>query len=619
MDAGLARILFGTDEVVAEPLALRAGPLTMVYRAGKLLHVGLGDLEIWHGIAFPFRDPDWGTPEPVLTSLDCRTRDDGFHLHAAGLFPTSPPVGLDIDIEGTAEGRIRFSGEAVPAGNIATNRVGLCILHPTSARGARIEVEHADGRVSRSTFPTLIPPWPPFMLVRAIRHEYTQGHWAVCEFHGDVFEFEDQRNNSDASFKTYSRSNLMPRPYVLRARAPIRQSVDLRLEGPWLQPRPPRRSERVVVLPETVVQALPRIGIELSAGDLVAPPHVRQLMRELGPTMHHFALDAEAGSIDWAGVGAQLAELGADLRLDLVSADSAGQRTAIDALGAALRRAGLVPESVAVFPCEQDSIDRARDAFPGSLIGGGTPHYFAQVNRLERLGAVDFVSFTSSPLVHGADDDLVVLSLQSLPSMIATLRDRYPDLPVRIGPSGIGVRKSPLGGQPVTDGLRRVALAKRDPRSQGLFGAAWALGYVAQFASAGADAITLMSLTGDAGVADVSADGSTLRHPVFFLLARLGTRAPIRRVTVSDTSRLAALALEGDGRSELLLANLTSASVEVALEGWPGFDTAAVMDAESWSTVRSAANGWDLVRRRFSAGRCRLAPYAVARFEGPTV
>ena len=619
MDAGLARILFGTDEVVAEPLALRAGPLTMVYRAGKLLHVGLGDLEIWHGIAFPFRDPDWGTPEPVLTSLDCRTRDDGFHLHTAGLFPTSPPVGLDIDIEGTAEGRVRFSGEAVPAGNIATNRVGVCVLHPTSARGARIEVEHADGRVSRSTFPTLIPPWPPFMLVRAIRHEYTQGHWAVCEFHGDVFEFEDQAQQLGCLVQ-----DLQPLEPDAAPLCSARPRADPAIGGP-------AAGGPLVAAPAAAPFRAGR-GSPRNRGPGAAPDWDRvvggrscrasaRASAYAGARTHHAPLRARRGSgLDRLGRrGAQLAELGADLRLDLVSADSAGQRTAIDALGAVLRRAGLVPESVAVFPCEQDSIDRARDAFPGSLIGGGTPHYFAQVNRLERLGAVDFVSFTSSPLVHGADDDLVVLSLQSLPSMIATLRDRYPDLPVRIGPSGIGVRKSPLGGQPVTDGLRRVALAKRDPRSQGLFGAAWALGYVAQFASAGADAITLMSLTGDAGVADVSADGSTLRHPVFFLLARLGTRAPIRRVTVSDTSRLAALALEGDGRSELLLANLTSASVEVALDGWPGFDAAAVMDAEFWSTVRSAANGWDLVRRRFSAGKCQLAPYAVARFEGPAV
>src|SRR3712207_8449977 len=58
-------------------------PLTMVYHSGKLLHISLGDLEIWHGVAFPFRDPDWGTPEPVLTSLEDRksTRLNSSHAN----------------------------------------------------------------------------------------------------------------------------------------------------------------------------------------------------------------------------------------------------------------------------------------------------------------------------------------------------------------------------------------------------------------------------------------------------------------------------------------------------------------------------------------------------------
>ena len=113
-------------------------------------------------------------------------------------------------------------------------------MHPMSVQGARVDIEHSDGRLSRSTFPTCIPPWPPFMLIRAIRHEWTLGHWARCELAGDTFEMEDQRNNSDASFKTYSRSNMMPRPYRLQAGVPIRHSADLRVPTPGLSYTPHR-------------------------------------------------------------------------------------------------------------------------------------------------------------------------------------------------------------------------------------------------------------------------------------------------------------------------------------------------------------------------------------------
>src|SRR3954467_11347235 len=118
--AALARILYGTDEPTAPSIALRAGPLDLISGAGKLLHIRLGGIEIWHGVAFPFRDPDWWTPEPVLTSAACEADGDGFRIRAEGVFPTSPPVALRLEIEGDREGCIRFAGEAIPSGDVLT-------------------------------------------------------------------------------------------------------------------------------------------------------------------------------------------------------------------------------------------------------------------------------------------------------------------------------------------------------------------------------------------------------------------------------------------------------------------------------------------------------------------
>ena len=84
-----------------------------------------------------------------------------------------------------------------------------------------------------------------------------------------------------------------------------------------------------------------------------------------------------------------------------------------------------------------------------------------------------------------------------------------------------GARRSPLGRQPPSDGTRRLALAQRDPRTQGLYGAAWIVGYVAQFAGAGVESITLFDLLGDAAL--VGADGMTTT--AFEVLRRLGPPA----------------------------------------------------------------------------------------------
>ena len=591
-------------------MVLRAGPLAMALQRGKLLHMRCGEREIWQGVAFVFRDTDWGTPEPVIEHVELSQGPDGFLVRLEAHFPVLPVIRLHIDIEGSADGRVRFTAEAVPSADILCNRIGLCVMHPMSVQGARVDIEHSDGRLSRSTFPICIPPGPPFTLIRAIRHEWIEGHWARCELAGDTFEMEDQRNNSDASFKTYSRSNLMPRPYRLQAGVPIRHSADLLVPTPGLS-YTPHRPAPVAIHVGDVVGSLPIVGIEIAASDADAPEEVHAALRSLRPSHLHLSLSEADDSVNWTGIGALLAAANARLRLDLSIADSSRARVALDALSAALARAHVVPESIAVFPSDQRSIDAARQAFPASAIGGGSAHFFVQLNRLEGLGDVDFVSFTTSPIVHGADDSAVMLSLQSLPSMVETLHARYPQRPIRVGPSTIAVRSSPLGNQPWVDGTRRVALAAQDPRCRGLYGAAWTLGYVAQFANAGGvQALALMSLGGPSGIVQCVAGERLVTHPAYFVLARLGAAARVCSVSVSDPLRVAALALDRDGTGELLLANLTGEPVDIHLDGWAASARASILDADC------AQQGWpSRGTSPRAAAQLRLPPYAIGCLE----
>ena len=57
-------------------------------------------------------------------------------------------------------------------------------------------------------------PHQPFLDIRAIRHEIAPGRALEVRFEGEWFEMEDQRNWSDASFKTYSTplSRALPAP-----------------------------------------------------------------------------------------------------------------------------------------------------------------------------------------------------------------------------------------------------------------------------------------------------------------------------------------------------------------------------------------------------------------------
>lgn len=607
--SSMRKVLYGTDEVIEDAIELRAGPLRMNLHHGKLWNVRLGEVEVWHGLGFVYRDVDWGTPESVIDHMESAVSEDRFSIRCRGHFPTLPaPLPFQVEIEGRGDGHIRFVAEATPSADVLTNRTGLCLMHPMSVGGSRVAVEHIDGRESHSTFPTLVPEWPPFMLVRGIRHEYAPDHWARCEFEGDVFEVEDQRNNSDASFKTYSRSNLMPRPYFLRAGATVRQSAELWAEGRNSAPAPVR-VRPVTVRVGSGLQPLPKLGLEILPGEVRLGNAALDALRSLRASHLHLCIEGDASKVDWDGVGSLLHDTAAGLRIDLLLSDVAQAPMALDALQAQLIAAGIVAEAIAVFPSEQRCVDAARERFPHTRIGGGTPQFFVQLHRAERLGGMDFLSFTTSAIVHGTRDEEVMLTLQSLPSLIDTLRAKHA-MPIRVGPSSIGARSSPLGRQPESDGSRRVALARQDPRCRGLFGAAWTLGYVAQFAKAGVESLTLMSLTGHSGVLADGLAATLVRYPAYFVLQRLCGDSRMHSVSVSQPARIAALALRRDSQTELLVANLTAESVEIELEG-AKVDSVALMDAQVWPAFGAMSDPWTQLRRPAPSPRLSIGPYGV--------
>ncbi|TFY98552.1 hypothetical protein [Ramlibacter rhizophilus] len=552
--------LFGTDEPIEPALTLQAGPLTVRVRGTRIVSIHAQGHEVWHGVAFLYRDSDWGTPEPVVEHIQHHANAQGFQVQVRACVPVQPPIELRITIDGDAAGRIRYEGVATPHGDIATNRTGLCLLHPQSLAGQRIEVLHDDGRTSTSTFPRRVAPWPPFMSVRGIGHAFGTGGWAQARFEGDVFEFEDQRNNADASFKTYNRSNLMPRPYRLRGGQDLRQSVELVLVQ--ASATPARAPAAITVASEPATPARPgmRVGIAISPADAQAGDPVLAALSRMRPAHLHLELPQASHPVDWPGVAGLVAAAGAALRVDVLDIREQSAWADLQALSAAVTAAGLRPEAVAVFPSTPPVVQAARASFPTSTVGGGTPWFFTQLNRAEDLGPVDFLSFTTSALVHGADDESVMAGLRSLPAMLETLAQRYPGVPVRVGPSGIATRRSPLGARPPSDGTRRIALAARDPRTRALFGAAWMVGFLAALAEAGAQAATVMNLS-DLASQDVAACTVPAATLVMELL-----RPSVHAVAVNDPSRAAAVV---SGES-LLLANITDDPITVSSSGRQG-------------------------------------------------
>lgn len=352
---------------------------------------------------------------------------------------------------------------------------------------------------------------------------------------------------------------------------------------------------------------MPRLGLAIAPTDAHASPPIQAALATLSPSLLHLTLSQPQQPVQWAGIAELLSVTGAQLRLDFMGGVTAAS---LSPLTLALRDAGIKPESIALFSGTVLALSAARQAFPCSAIGAGTPHFFAQLNRMDDTGPADFLSFTICPIVHSADDAAPMTGLQSLPSLLATARARFPGFALRIGPSSLGARSSPLGKQPASDGMRRMALAQRDPRTRGLFGAAWLLGHIAQAALAGAETVSVMSLLGDAGVLDESADGNLFRHPSFFVLAELVRFKHSPAMTVSNAVGVVALARACDGRAEWLMANLTCKAIDMSVSGTV---EAHVMDVVGWQAYANgtATSPWREMRVD-SDGKIQLNAFAVA-------
>lgn len=475
-------------------IALQAGAVSTTLVDGRIGRISVHGHEVWHGLHLLLRDPHWRTPPLVCGPPHQELRDGGWRCTVEGDFDGVRGVRWRLTVDGDDElHTLQVTGEVHVAAETEVNRLGLCLLHPLAAAGCAVEVGHVDGRVSRSRLPgDCIPPWPPFTAIASLRHEFAPGCWASAQFDGADFEFEDQRNNADASFKTYSRSNFMPRPYRLRAGMVVRQSVRLSVES--LPEGPPERGTAVVVAGHAAHadQGPTRIGIELQAADLADADRAVDWIAGLGLGHVHVAVDAaQVDSLDAAALAQVLTRAGVGLRLDVVGLTRSSAPASLRLLAASLRAAAVVPADLAVFPSSHEAVAAARGEFPATRIGGGTPDFFVQLNRAEDLPRLDFLSFTVCPTVHTADDETVMHSHASLDAMLATLAARYPGVPVQVGPSTIAARRSPLGDLATNSGGRPQPLSDVDARDPGAFGAEWIAGHVAELRRAGAQAVTV--------------------------------------------------------------------------------------------------------------------------------
>ncbi|MGP2516920.1 hypothetical protein [Yersinia sp. 2545 StPb PI] len=597
-----AIFLTGTSVIEAAKQTLSATSLSAEFDNGSLRWIRWHGVEILRAVTFLVRTPGWGTPEPQVSGLDIHQSDDAFEVnYQAHYVNGSEQLRVNIHFAGRSDGTLSASARIAADTSFETNRTGFVVLYPlVGFAGTTVHVEHATGESTDLTIPDAISPGQPIFNIRAITHRPIENISVVTRFDGDIFEAEDHRNWSDASFKIYNRPIGLPYPYRLLPEQVLHQSVIIHIsdntnrspDKPVIDAAPIAR----VDVGALTQQSMPAIGLGLSADESAQAIAYTSQLANIGPV--HFLLRYDPSSshnIEHLAAASQLASRTTfPVAVELLLTASHDPAPEIAQAAKLLQDVGISPVSVAIFaktdersfqpgevrppsPTDTTIYAEAKNAFPGIPVGGGSPAFFTEFNRKRpSLGAFDFITHATTPTVHAADDASVIETLQSLPHIIRSARHIAGNVPYRIGPIGIGARLNPYGEGPVVNpNSARVGLAANDPRQRGLFAAAWHVGYAAVIAKYGIDSLVLAAPTGPFGVIstkqryarqwwDEQSQGSV--YPLFHVVADLASASGKPRLEVtSSNEKLAVIGWQENRENILLIANLASEPVNVTV------------------------------------------------------
>ncbi len=647
--------LFGTEQVDAPLRVLRAGSLSAAFDNGAVRYVRVGGIEILRGIAFLVRDENWGTLTPRIENLRIDEGPNGFEVSYRAICEDgSRRLVYDANITGAANGSLSFEAVADPQTDVLTNRTGFIVLHPIQdLAGQPVRVRYGDGREDVSVFPAAVDPRCPFTEIRALSHEFAPGAWVTCTMEGDTFEMEDQRNWSDASYKTYVRSLRRPWPYRLPKGEKFAQAVRLDLSGVLPKPTSGEANAPIQLTIGEPIGRVPRIGIGLSAEAALHASANTLPIRKMAPRVMVCQIDLRLGhgQAELERYAALAHVAGSSVVLEIITKGTLDPGAELIPVAAAVRKIGLELEAVSVFPAQDmksvqpdapwpkmpsfaESYAAARSAFPDVTLGGGMAAYFTELNRKRPPSeALDYVTFTTCPNVHAADDVSVMETLESIPHLIRSTRGFVGERkPIRIGPSQLGCRENPYGQATTPNPANsRICLSRIDPRQRGLFNAAWTLGYIAACASQGVEVVTLGDMTGPFGHIYRKTDfeqpwydqqSGDLLYPAFQILAGL---TPLSGTTLlssvsSGAGRVAVIAAQREGRTIVWVANLTNEAQSVELSAPVSGGRMALLDESSFEQAASDAAFMDRAVLQMTEGQISLSAYGVARieFEGTT-
>lgn len=593
---------------------LSAGPWTARLVGDELAHVSYAGREVLRAVKAVVRDHNWRTPKPSVRNVEIKQDDDGLQVRWAVAFAG---YGVEYDGQLTAEftpATVEISFEGAAAQAFRSNRIGLVVLHPPAEAGREITVEHPDGGSTAAQFPHDISPHQPFTDIAAL--EWADAGTAFrISFTGDVFETEDQRNWTDASFKTYSTPLSLPFPVAVAAGDTVRQSV--LLEAATLEPR---EAVEAAAVAARVASSLPtavsaRIGAEAGRvpalavgagsqpGVLPEIPGLDALVVELVDEEGDADRSLLAARLEAAAAAASIHGAGLDIRA--VTADPVGAVADLAPyLAQAKRLAVFHPGTHITEPDSWPALKESAHAagFGGSLLAGTRAH-FTELNRESSRtpSDSDALTFSITPQMHSTEAAHVIDSVPMQRLVAQNALRLGGGRPVHVGP----VTLLPRFNAVATSGIESEAEA--DELQGEAFTAAWTLASINALTMDGVASVSYFEASGPTGIS--GADGQL--NPAGELLKELaGLRDSVVLSVDADAGPVTLYPVRSRAGLVIFAGNLSGSPVAVDVRLPDGVSASGAVCAafgqETPAAIRfSTNNDGDP-----AAGRLTLGPWS---------
>ncbi|MFO1540301.1 MAG: hypothetical protein ACKOTZ_07625, partial [Chloroflexota bacterium] len=289
--APIAREILRTGRPVAtpRPVALAAGPVTLLLDGADLRHVRAGGAELVQRVYVAVRDEPWNSIPGVRSDLVVAQGEDAFrvtfamrHRHEA------IDVAWEATITGEADGTVRYVMDGVFHGVFRYTQLGLNI-HPAleASVGRPYRARTASGerrgvlprtiepqRIVDGTITGMLEPYDELAI------EVADGLEAIVEIEGDLLELQDHRNWADGNLKSYATPLALGFPFTSTDGMRIRQVLTIRHRGTI---PPAAAADPELRVGPALGRPLPAIGLGAPSHDHPLDDRSAALLRALAP------------------------------------------------------------------------------------------------------------------------------------------------------------------------------------------------------------------------------------------------------------------------------------------------------------------------------------------------